>query len=63
MNKNIRNMDRLIRIILGLALITWGVITINYLGAIGLILVATALAKRCPAYKVIGVKTNKNEEQ
>ena len=56
-------MDRLIRIILGLALIIWGVITMNYLGAIGLILVATALAKRCPAYKVIGVKTNKDEEQ
>ncbi|WP_160060859.1 YgaP family membrane protein [Psychromonas sp. L1A2] len=63
MNKNIGNMDRLIRIILGLALIIWGVITMNYLGAIGLILVATALAKRCPAYKVIGVKTNKDEEQ
>ena len=63
MNKNIGNMDRLIRIILGLALIIWGVITMNYLGAIGLILVATALAQRCPAYKVIGVKTNKGEEQ
>jgi len=35
----------------------------NYLGAIGLILVTTALAKRCQAYKVIGVKTNKGDGQ
>lgn len=62
MNKNIGSTDRIIRIILGLALIIWGIISINYFGAIGLILIATALAKRCPAYTIIGVKTNKNEQ-
>lgn len=62
MNKNIGSTDRIIRIILGLALIIWGIISINYFGAIGLIFIATALAKRCPAYTIIGVKTNKNEQ-
>lgn len=62
MNKNIGNTDRIIRIILGLALIIWGVISINYFGVIGLVFIVTALVKRCPVYTIIGVKTNKDEQ-
>lgn len=62
MNKNIGSTDRIIRIILGLALIIWGVISKDYLGLIGIVLIATALVNRCPAYKIIGINTNKNDE-
>jgi len=62
MNKNIGNTDRTIRMILGLALIIWGIISANYWGAIGIVLIATALVKTCPAYTVLGVKTDKKEQ-
>lgn len=62
MNKNIGSTDRIIRIILGLALIIWGVISKDYLGLIGIVLIATALVNRCPAYKIIGINTNKHDK-
>lgn len=62
MNKNIGNTDRTIRMVLGLALIIWGIISANYWGAIGIVLIATALVKTCPAYTVLGVKTDKKEQ-
>ena len=48
--------------ILGLALIIWGIISVNYWGAIGIVLIATALVKTCPAYTLLGVKTDKKEQ-
>jgi len=57
MNINVGKLDRILRIILGLALIIWGVLTANLLGAIGIVLLVTGLLKRCPAYTVAGVST------
>jgi len=57
MNINVGKLDRILRIILGLALIIWGVLTANLLGAIGIALLVTGLLKRCPAYTVAGVST------
>ena len=57
MNINVGKLDRILRIILGLALIIWGVFTANLLGAIGIVLFVTVLLKRCPAYTVAGVST------
>jgi len=57
MNINVGKLDRILRIILGLALIIWGVFTANLLGAIGIVLFVTGLLKRCPAYTVAGVST------
>ncbi|MBB1272646.1 MULTISPECIES: DUF2892 domain-containing protein [Psychromonas] len=62
MNKNIGNTDRTIRMVLGLALIIWGIISVNYWGAIGIVLIVTALVKTCPAYTILGVKTDKDEQ-
>jgi len=57
MNINIGKIDRVLRIVLGLVLIIWGGLTANFLGVIGVVLLATGLLKRCPAYAVAGVST------
>jgi hypothetical protein len=57
MKTNVGNVDKVVRIIAGLAIIGWGVAASNWLGAIGIIPLATALLGFCPAYSLIGVNT------
>lgn len=59
MTKNVGGIDRIIRIILGVALIAWGYMEQNWLGAIGLVPLFTAAIGWCPAYAPFGIKTNK----
>ncbi|HHM06020.1 MAG TPA: DUF2892 domain-containing protein [Gammaproteobacteria bacterium] len=62
MTANVGQLDRTIRIVLGLVLISlvfvgpqtpWG-----WIGAVFLV---TGLVKFCPAYAVLGLRTNKNK--
>lgn len=62
MTKNIGKTDRLIRFAVGLALVVWGALSANWLGAIGLVLIATAALNWCPAYTVFGFSTCKTGE-
>lgn len=57
MTKNIGGIDRTIRIVVGLALIGWGVYAQNWWGAIGIVPLGTALIGWCPAYAPFGLKT------
>ncbi|GAB4299548.1 MAG: DUF2892 domain-containing protein [Pseudomonadota bacterium] len=57
MKANVGTVDKVIRIIAGLAIIGWGVAASNWLGAIGIVPLATALLGFCPAYSLIGVNT------
>ena len=59
MKANIGNTDRVIRIVLGLAIIAWSYMTKNWLGAIGLVPLATAFMRWCPAYLPFGISTCK----
>lgn len=59
MSKNVGSIDRIIRIVLGVALIAWGYMTSNWLGAIGVVPLFTAALGWCPAYLPFGIKTNK----
>ena len=61
MNKNMGQTDRIIRIVAGVAIVAWGVATSNWLGAIGLIPLATAAIGWCPAYVPFGIKTCKTD--
>ncbi|MGF1658808.1 MAG: DUF2892 domain-containing protein [Rubrimonas sp.] len=57
---NMGQTDRIIRIVVGLALIVAALT--GYLGAwawIGIVLVATAAIGNCPAYSLLGIKTCK----
>ena len=49
--------DRIIRVILGVAIIAWGVMANNWLGAIGLIPLGTAAIGFCPLYAILKINT------
>lgn len=60
MSKNIGSIDRVLRIIIGIALIAWAVLSnapLAWLGWLGAVPIVTALISWCPAYTLIGVKT------
>ena len=59
MKQNVGNIDRIIRVIIGLALIGFAVFTQNWWGLIGLAPLFTAVIKFCPAYSLLKVSTNK----
>lgn len=60
MTKNMGGIDRGIRVVVGVALLAWGYIEQNWLGAIGLVPLFTAAIGWCPAYLPFGIKTCKN---
>ncbi|PKM42190.1 MAG: DUF2892 domain-containing protein [Gammaproteobacteria bacterium HGW-Gammaproteobacteria-1] len=57
MKQNVGTADKIVRIILGVALIGWGVVAGNWLGAIGIVPLATALMGFCPLYPLVGMNT------
>ena len=62
--KNIGNTDRVIRVILGLGLLSLFLVlngNMRYLGLFGLIPIITALIGFCPLYTLFGIKTFKNK--
>ena len=61
MKCNVGNLDKTIRFILGIAIILAGVAYQNWLGAIGLVLLFTALIRFCPAYLPFKIDTSKND--
>lgn len=60
MTKNVGNLDRSMRLVLGLALIGLALFGPQTpWGWVGLIPLATALVGSCPAYTIVGIKTCK----
>jgi hypothetical protein len=63
MTKNVGSVDKVIRIVVGLALLALIFILegdARWLGLIGLIPLVTAIMGWCPAYSLIGVSTEKS---
>ena len=50
MNKNLGSIDRVLRIVLGIAIIVYGILESTWLGAIGGIPLLTAIIAWCPLY-------------
>lgn len=61
MKINESNPDRIIRAILGVAIIAIGYATQSWWGAIGLIPLVTALVGICPVYSIFGVSTSRRD--
>ena len=62
--KNIGNTDRIIRVILGLGLLSLLIIlkgNMRFLGLIGLIPLLTSAIGFCPLYAIFGIKTCKSK--
>ncbi|MCL4306437.1 DUF2892 domain-containing protein [bacterium] len=57
MTKNVGSADKLVRIVIGVGLLIWGIVTKNWLGAIGFIPLVTALMNWCPLYSLCGGST------
>ena len=62
MTKNVGGIDRILRGVAGVALLAWGGITGNLLGAIGLVLLLTAVFSFCPAYPLLGINSRKEDQ-
>ncbi len=60
MNRNVGTLDRALRVIAGLGLITLSATgQLGLWGWIGIVPLATALMGWCPAYTLLGIKTCK----
>lgn len=62
MNKNVGGVDRVVRLVAGLAAIGAGVYFQSWWGAVGLIFIATAAMGWCPPYAMLGVNTCKHKD-
>jgi len=63
MKANVGPVDRLVRIILGLILLSLLFIldgTIKYIGLVGIVLLITAFIKFCPLYPIFKINTYKD---
>jgi len=49
--------ERIIRAVVGIMIIAWGVLNSSWLGAIGIIPLGTALVGFCPLYALFGIDT------
>ncbi|MFM2288382.1 MAG: hypothetical protein RL684_1525 [Pseudomonadota bacterium] len=61
MKANVGSIDKLLRIVVGLALIAWGLWgegAWHRLGFIGIVPILTALVGFCPLYTLLGIRTN-----
>ncbi len=63
MEANVGGIDKVLRIVIGLAIIAWGVMNQNWWGAIGLVPLLTGLFNFCPLYKILGMNTCKTSDQ
>jgi len=63
MKHNVGGMERVIRIVLGLAIIGAGVMYASWWGAIGAVLVVTGLIGWCPPYAMMGINTCKTKQE
>lgn len=59
MKANVGGIDRVLRIVLGLALIAWALLGGPVWAWVGVVPLATGLIRWCPAYWPLGIKTCK----
>ena len=57
MKTNVGSADKIIRVVAGVVVIGWGFYAKNWLGAIGIVPLATAAMGWCPLYSIFGIKT------
>jgi len=64
MKSNVGSIDRILRIVIGVAAVTFAMLSDHELaiwGLIGIVPLATALIGWCPAYLPFGIKTCKSD--
>jgi Protein of unknown function (DUF2892) len=61
MKRNVGNIDRIIRIVVGVAIAAAGIYFRNLLGLIAIIPLATAIVGFCPLYMPFGISTRRKD--
>ena len=62
-NANVGNLDRIIRIMAGLAILVAGYYFKIWWGLVGLVLILTAIVRFCPAYLPFGLNSCPREKK
>lgn len=62
MKPNVGGIDRILRIVVGIALIAWALMGGPVWAWVGIVPLATALINFCPLYTLIGVNTSEKKE-
>jgi len=62
MKANVGGLDKKARFAVGIIIVVWGVVIQNYLGAIGLVFIGTAVFSWCPAYVPFGISSVKETD-
>ena len=57
MKSNVGGIDKILRIVVGIALIAWALMGGPVWAWIGIVPLATGLSCRCPAYSLLGMNT------
>jgi predicted RND superfamily exporter protein len=63
MKANVGSADKVIRIVIGLAIIVLGIVFKSWWGALGLLPLATVVLSWCPLYVPLGITTRKATSQ
>jgi hypothetical protein len=56
-DRNVGNADRVIRILVGIAIIVIGVVMHSWWGLVGLLPITTGLIRFCGLYTLLGIRT------
>jgi hypothetical protein len=60
---NVGNLDRIARIVIGLALIIWAITGGPIWAWLGILPLSTGLSRRCPAYSLLGYNGCSSEKK
>ena len=63
MKQNVGGIDRMLRGVAGAGILAWGLMTGNWWGLVGGVLLFTALVSVCPAYPLLGLSTKKDQQE
>lgn len=57
MKCNVGTIDRVLRAVVGIALVVWAFLSGNMIGYVGVVFIVTALFSFCPFYPLLGINT------
>jgi len=60
---NVGKLDRIIRLIIGVPLMGWGIYAGSWWTVLGLILIFTALTRHCTVYSWLGIDTRGDKRE
>lgn len=61
MKKNVGSADKIVRLVIGIAIIAWGIFAQSWWGLVGIIPLFTATINWCPLYLPFGISSCKTE--